>query len=337
MLGQAAPRSADAWHRRAIASEEIVGGLRVVIGERSQALNQRTKQANELAGRLGLTRTELSRSRVSVGALTRRQRQLARENARADAALRKQRAALQTTASQLTPVPRVSALSSTRSWPRSPRRSPPTRGPASRVARVPARASTPTWSSSVEPARVVAAGLVAAVLLAGCSTVVKEPPSEQLQISAPLLVEVDPVIESAAPAPSRALSRRAATAPCPARDASDPQQRARRRADRFGLRARLEDAARASGRPTGHEQAEGRSAEGTIGCGERIERLSPRRVRHRPGRAPASADAAGRGTPAGASVVVVGYPLGAKPRLSRGFSSTACPERRSVFGDACCA
>jgi hypothetical protein len=93
--------SADAWHRRAVASEEIVGGLRVVIGERSQALNQRTKQANELAGRLGLTRTALSRSRVSVGTLTRRQRQLARENARADAALRKQRAALRTSASQL--------------------------------------------------------------------------------------------------------------------------------------------------------------------------------------------------------------------------------------------
>lgn len=81
---------ADDWQRRAIGAEEIVDGLRVVIGERSQALNQRTVQANQLAARLDSTRTALSQSRVNVGTLTRRQQELAKENAIADAAERRQ-------------------------------------------------------------------------------------------------------------------------------------------------------------------------------------------------------------------------------------------------------
>jgi hypothetical protein len=93
--------AAESWHRQAVAAEEIVGGLRVVIGDRSRALNQRTKQANELASRLGLTRTALSRSKVSVGTLTRRQRQLAKDKAAAEAQLRKQQTALQRSASLL--------------------------------------------------------------------------------------------------------------------------------------------------------------------------------------------------------------------------------------------
>ena len=73
---------ADDWHRRAVVAEESVTGLRVVIVERSRALNQRTVQANRLATELDSSRTALQRSKVSVGTLTRRQRELANENAR---------------------------------------------------------------------------------------------------------------------------------------------------------------------------------------------------------------------------------------------------------------
>src|SRR4029079_4337001 len=38
---------ADDWHRRAVVAEEAVGGLRVVIAERSRVLNARTLQANQ--------------------------------------------------------------------------------------------------------------------------------------------------------------------------------------------------------------------------------------------------------------------------------------------------
>jgi hypothetical protein len=96
-------RAAD-WHRRAVAAEESVGGLRVVIGQRSRALNRRTVQANQLVSKLGSTRTALRRSKVNVGALTRRQRQLANENARIENERRKLRtrqAALVTIASKL--------------------------------------------------------------------------------------------------------------------------------------------------------------------------------------------------------------------------------------------
>ena len=95
---------AEGWHRRAVAAEEIVGGLRVVIAERSQALNQRTRQANQLAATLDSSRGALRETKSSVGSLTRRQRQLATDNARVQAELRKlraQRAALQSVASAL--------------------------------------------------------------------------------------------------------------------------------------------------------------------------------------------------------------------------------------------
>src|SRR5919204_6260199 len=61
---------AEDWHRRAIAAEEIVGGLRAVIADRSQTLNQRTRQANELAATLASSRGALRQSKSSVGALT---------------------------------------------------------------------------------------------------------------------------------------------------------------------------------------------------------------------------------------------------------------------------
>jgi peptidoglycan hydrolase CwlO-like protein len=76
----------------------------VVIGQRSRALNRRTVQANQLVSKLGSTRTALRRSKVNVGALTRRQRQLANENARIENERRKLRtrqAALVTIASKL--------------------------------------------------------------------------------------------------------------------------------------------------------------------------------------------------------------------------------------------
>lgn len=69
---------AEDWHKRAVVAEESVGGLRAVIAERSRALNQRTIQANTLAARVDANGTALRRTKVSVGALTRRQQELAR-------------------------------------------------------------------------------------------------------------------------------------------------------------------------------------------------------------------------------------------------------------------
>jgi len=83
---------AEDWHRRAVAAEEIVGGLRVVLAERSQALNERTRQANELAATLAPIRGALRETKSSVGSLTRRQRQLATDKARVEAELRNLRA-----------------------------------------------------------------------------------------------------------------------------------------------------------------------------------------------------------------------------------------------------
>ena len=40
---------AEGWHQRAVAAEEVVSGQRIVIGQRSQALNLRTTQVNRLA------------------------------------------------------------------------------------------------------------------------------------------------------------------------------------------------------------------------------------------------------------------------------------------------
>lgn len=95
---------AEDWHRRAIVAEESVGGLRAVIVERSRALNRRTVQANELVSELHSSRAALRRSKVNVGTLTRRQRELANENARIEKerrALRARQAALETIASKL--------------------------------------------------------------------------------------------------------------------------------------------------------------------------------------------------------------------------------------------
>jgi chromosome segregation ATPase len=73
---------AEGWHRRAVVAEESVGGLRVVIAQRSRALNQRTLQANQLVNQLDSKRTALHQSKVNVGALTRRERALVKENAK---------------------------------------------------------------------------------------------------------------------------------------------------------------------------------------------------------------------------------------------------------------
>ena len=95
---------ADDWRRRAIAAEEVVGGLRVVLADRSQALNERTRQANVLVATLASSRGALRQTKVNVGSLTRRQRQLASEYARAETERRRltaQRAALASVASAL--------------------------------------------------------------------------------------------------------------------------------------------------------------------------------------------------------------------------------------------
>jgi hypothetical protein len=107
MLGNSVRKNndrADDWQRRAVAAEEIVGGLRVVLSDRSRALNERTRQANALIETLASSRGALRETKSSVGSLARRQRQLATDKARVEAELRKlraQRATLQSVASAL--------------------------------------------------------------------------------------------------------------------------------------------------------------------------------------------------------------------------------------------
>lgn len=95
---------AEDWHRRAVVAEESVTGLKLVIAERSRALNRRTVQANQLVSRLDTSRTALRRSKGNVSTLTRRQRRLASENARIEAERRKlqaRQASLERIASRL--------------------------------------------------------------------------------------------------------------------------------------------------------------------------------------------------------------------------------------------
>jgi chromosome segregation ATPase len=73
---------ADDWRKRAIVAEEAVGGLRVVIAQRSRALNERTVQANQLASQLDSRGMALQKTKYSVGTLTRRQRALTNANTR---------------------------------------------------------------------------------------------------------------------------------------------------------------------------------------------------------------------------------------------------------------
>jgi hypothetical protein len=88
---------ADDWRRRAVVAEEAVGGLRLVIAERSRALNQRTLQANQLANRLDSRGMVLAKTKGNVGTLTRRQSELTAENTRARTESKKLRTRLATT------------------------------------------------------------------------------------------------------------------------------------------------------------------------------------------------------------------------------------------------
>jgi uncharacterized lipoprotein YmbA len=87
---------ADDWHRRAVIAEEAVGGLQVVIAERSRALNERTLQANQLATRLDSSGMVLQKAKGNLGTLTRRQRALTAENAAVKAERNKLRSQLAT-------------------------------------------------------------------------------------------------------------------------------------------------------------------------------------------------------------------------------------------------
>ena len=95
---------AEDWRRRAVAAEEVAGGLRVVLAERSRTLNQRTRQANILIDTLASSRGALRETKVNLGAITARQRALASQSARTEAERRKlqaQRAALMSVSSAL--------------------------------------------------------------------------------------------------------------------------------------------------------------------------------------------------------------------------------------------
>jgi hypothetical protein len=96
-------RAAD-WRRRAVAAEEVAGGLRVVLADRSKTLNQRTRQANLLAATLASSRGKLRQSKSRAGALAEQQRELASDFAQAETSRRKlatQRAALASAAAAL--------------------------------------------------------------------------------------------------------------------------------------------------------------------------------------------------------------------------------------------
>ena len=80
---------AEDWRHRAVAAEEVAGGLRVVIADRSKALNQRTRQANVLAATLASSRGKLRQSKSRAGALAEQQRQLASDFAQAETSRRK--------------------------------------------------------------------------------------------------------------------------------------------------------------------------------------------------------------------------------------------------------
>lgn len=93
---------AEGWRIRAIAAGEIVEGQRILIGQRSQALNRRTTQVNTLARKLRATRVALRRSEGDVSSLARRQRELADEKAQVEDARRQletQQGALESVAS----------------------------------------------------------------------------------------------------------------------------------------------------------------------------------------------------------------------------------------------
>ena len=95
---------AEDWRHRAVAAEEVAGGLRVVIADRSKTLNQRTRQANVLAATLASSRGKLRQSKSRAGALAEQQRQLASDFAQAETSRRNlaaQRAALASVASAL--------------------------------------------------------------------------------------------------------------------------------------------------------------------------------------------------------------------------------------------
>jgi hypothetical protein len=95
---------ANGWRHRAVAAEEVATGLRVVIADRSKALNQRTRQANVLAATLVSSRGKLRQSKSRAGTLAQQQRQLASDFAEAETARRKlsaERAALASVASAL--------------------------------------------------------------------------------------------------------------------------------------------------------------------------------------------------------------------------------------------
>jgi len=87
---------ADDWRRRAVVAEEAVGGLQVVIAERSRALNERTLQANQLATRLDSKGMVLQKTKGNVGTLTKRQRELTAENTAIKAERNKLRSQLAT-------------------------------------------------------------------------------------------------------------------------------------------------------------------------------------------------------------------------------------------------
>ena len=333
---------ADDWHRRAVVAEESVTGLRVVIVERSRALNQRTVQANRLATQLDSTRTALQRSKVSVGSLTRRQRR-ARERERphregtqqapgATGDARDDRFEAQCLYEGPRGGPGQASEHDLRERSIEPRELQAGGRDSRRVSGAAPLIIGPGWAFL----GLLAVGLVAFSLIPGCGlVVVDKPPSGQVRLDAPPLVEVDPGVEARATAVGDPVTRPRETSGA-ARRAADPQHRVRRDPDRVGLRARLEDPDRAARCPSGRRRAQGRSSERSSEGARGGAGLPPRRVRHRPGRAPTPADAAARAERRSRGVGRRGRvsAVSPSPGWSRESSWTASRERRSASTDA---
>ena len=332
---------AEDWHRRAIVAEESVGGLRTVIVERSRALNRRTVEANRLAGQLHSTRAALRRSKVNVGTLTRRQRELAYENARIeknDASSKHDRRGWRRLLRSSARAQRASKWCKASVRARSPR----PRHRAWRAADARAPASTRIWSSSVDRRSRLG---------------VPGPPRGR-----PRCVLARPRLRPrrrgrGAERPGR--SRRAATggggSGVEARAvrfatlstgrarrhvrrgrATGPHPRVRGNPDRVGLRARLEDPGRATRRPSGR-----RRAPGSLRWNGRARPLDAAHVTASAssGSPGSKADSRERCPSGGASLSGRRSPWSAiRCQPSRGCfrvsSSTASRERRSAFTDA---
>ncbi len=333
---------AEDWRRRAIAAEEASGGLRFVLADRSRVLNQRTRQANALIETLASSRGALRETKSSVGALARRQRQLAGDYARAETERRKlaaQRAALASVAAapervQLRPRgarrrrPAREAEGGSRA-----RRSRNSRSAASR-----GHVSARCWGPGDPPRR------------AGAHARRHRPPRglrHRRHRRGPDRRPPGLGAGTARGLPGGRGTRAAACAstlarPCSAsgarRGPADPRASLRRRLDGARLRGRLAHARCPSRRASGGRMGAGLDCEPALDGARPRERLPRRRARRRAGRPPSfRAGFRSLGASPPARRWSSSPSAAASSGCSPGSSWTASGALRSALGRRCCA